>query len=224
MTEAARSFPERPPMTPDSSRLRTAVFVSGRGSNLQALLEARAGGRLTRVEFVLVFSDADAPKAFDHARAHGVDVFHLSPRAFDSKGEYEAAVLEELRRREIDFIVLAGYMRIVGPTLLGAYEHRMINIHPSLLPAFAGLHAQAQALEYGVKVSGCTVHFVDGGMDSGPVILQRAVEVRPDDTEASLSARILAEEHRALPQALEWISEGRVRVEGRRVCVDAPTD
>lgn len=197
--------------------LRTAVFASGRGSNLEALLAARAAGRLQRVEFALVFSDCEAPGAFEHARRYGVDVFHLSPSAFARKRDYEEAILEELNRRGVEFIVLAGYMRIVGATLLEAFPHRMINIHPSLLPAFPGLHAQRQALEYGVKVAGCTVHFVDSGMDSGPVILQRAVEARADDTEETLSARILEQEHQALPLALEWISEGRVQVEGRKV-------
>lgn len=206
-------------MASPESPLRVAVFVSGRGSNLKALLEARAEGRLKRVEFALVFSDKESPAAFEHARAHGVDICHRSPRAYASKPEYESAVLEELQKREIGLIVLAGYMRIVGPTLLEAYSERMINIHPSLLPAFPGLHAQRQAVEYGVKIAGCTVHFVDGGIDSGPVILQRTVEVRADDTEDTLSARILEQEHRALPDALEWISEGRVRVDGRRVVI-----
>lgn len=204
-------------MTPRPSPLRTAVFASGRGSNLKALLDARAAGRLGNVEFTLVFSDEEAPPAFDHARAQGIEVFHRSPRAFDSKRDFEESVLEKLRQREVEFIVLAGYMRIVGPTLLEAFAHRMINIHPSLLPAFPGLHAQRQAVDYGVKVSGCTVHFVDSGMDSGPVILQRTVEVLAGDTEDTLSARILREEHQALPDALELIAEGRVRVEGRIV-------
>ncbi len=204
-------------MPQSDSLLRTAVFVSGRGSNLKALLDARATGRLGKVEFCLVFSDQEAPQAFDHARAQGIEVFHRSPRAFEKKREFEESVLEELRRHHVEFIVLAGYMRIVGPTLLEAFAHRMINIHPSLLPSFPGLHAQRQAVEYGVKISGCTVHFVDSGMDSGPVILQRTVEVLAGDTEDTLSARILREEHQALPDALELISEGRVRVEGRKV-------
>lgn len=209
-------------MASPPSPLRVAVFVSGRGSNLKALLEAKAAGRLPRAEFVLVFSDKESPAAFEHARAHGVDICHRAPRAFARKLEYESAVLEELQKRSVELIVLAGYMRIVGPTLLEAYSERMINIHPSLLPAFPGLHAQRQAIEYGVKVAGCTVHFVDGGVDSGPVILQRTVEARADDTEDTLSARILEQEHRALPDALEWISEGRVRVDGRRVFVSEP--
>lgn len=197
--------------------LRTAVFVSGRGSNLKALLDSQASGRLPRVDFTLVFSDNDAPAAFDHARARGVEVFHCSPRAFPQKKDYEAAVLERLRERRVEFVVLAGYMRIVGPTLLAAYEGRMINIHPSLLPSFPGLHAQRQAVDYGVKVAGCTVHFVDGGMDSGPIILQRVVEATAEDTEDTLSVRILREEHLAYTDALELISEGRVRIDGRKV-------
>lgn len=201
----------------NASPLRTAVFVSGRGSNLKALLDAKAAGRLSGVEFVLVFSDMASPPAFDHARVQGVEVFHRSPGDYPKKRDYEAAVLEKLREKGVEFIVLAGYMRIIGPVLLTAFPERMINIHPSLLPAFPGLHAQRQAVDYGVKVAGCTVHFVDGGMDSGPVILQRVVEARADDTEDTLSARILHEEHKALTDALELIADGRVRVEGRKV-------
>lgn len=207
-------------MPPAHTPLRIAVFASGRGSNLKALLDAKSAGRLARVEFTLVFSDQEAPQAFDHARAHGIEVFHRSPRAFDTKRDFETSVLEKLRQRDVQLIVLAGYMRIVGPTLLDAFADRMINIHPSLLPSFPGLHAQRQAVDYGVKISGCTVHFVDSGMDSGPVILQRAVQVLAEDTEDTLSVRILREEHQALPDALELISEGRVRIDGRRVIIN----
>lgn len=202
-------------------KMRVAVFVSGRGSNLRALLDAQAGGRLSRVEFVLVFADKIDPLAFNHAREFGIDTASLKPKAFGSKSEYESALLELLKAADVEFIVLAGYMRIVGETLLGAYPNRMINIHPSLLPAFPGLESQRQALEYGAKVSGCTVHFVDSGVDSGPIILQETVAVLPDDDDSALSARILAEEHRALPEVLEAISEQRVEVEGRRVTIRA---
>lgn len=199
--------------------LQVGVFVSGRGSNLKALLEAKAAGGLDQVRFALVFSDKDSPLAFDHAHAHEVGVYHVNPKAFKKKADYEAAVLEKLEGAGVNFIVLAGYMRIVGPTLLEAYEGRMINIHPSLLPAFPGLHAQKQALDNGAKESGCTVHFVDAGVDSGPIILQRAVPCLPDDSEDTLSARILKQEHQALPEALRLISEGLVTTEGRTVIV-----
>lgn len=200
--------------------LKVAVFVSGRGSNLKALLEAKAAGRLDGVTFACVFSDVDAPPAFDHARSHGVPTFHFSPKAFGKKRDYESAVHDRLREAGVDFIVLAGYMRIVGPTLLEAFAERMINIHPSLLPAFPGLHAQRQALEYGVKVAGCTVHFVDAGVDSGPIVLQRTVSASPEDDEDALCARILEQEHQALPEALELIAEGKVRVEDRKVFIE----
>lgn len=199
--------------------LQVGVFVSGRGSNLQALLDAKAAGGLDRVRFALVFSDKQSPAAFDHAREHEVPVCHVAPKAFEKKSDYEASVLERLREAGVDFIVLAGYMRIVGPTLLEAFEGRMINIHPSLLPAFPGLHAQKQALESDAQESGCTVHFVDAGVDSGPIILQRSVPCLPGDTEDALSARILEQEHKALPEALRLISEGFVSTEGRTVTV-----
>ena len=211
----------RPPIMSDKNQsLAVAVFVSGRGSNLKALLDAKASGRLDRTRFVLVFSDADSPPAFAHARAHGVPACHVSPKGFRSKKDYEKAVLDLLTEAGAEWIVLAGYMRIIGPTLLDAFPHRIINIHPSLLPAFPGLHAQRQALQSGVEVTGCTVHFVDSGTDTGPIILQRRVACRPDDTEETLAARILDHEHQALPDVLEWISQGRVRLEGRKVHIE----
>lgn len=200
-------------------RLRVAVFASGRGSNLKALLEAKAAGRLTRVDFALVFSDFESPGAFAHALGHDISVLHVNPKAFRSKREFEEAIIKRLKSDGVNFIVLAGYMRIVGTALLEAFPQRIINIHPSLLPSFPGLHAQKQAVEYGVKVSGCTVHFVDSGMDTGPIILQRSVECFADDTEESLGERILKEEHQALPDALELVSEKRIRMEGRKVFV-----
>jgi phosphoribosylglycinamide formyltransferase-1 len=203
---------------PDSTPpLSVAVFVSGRGSNLKALLDAHAAGRLPRVRFVAVFSDVADPPAFQHAAARGAPTFHRSPSAHPNKRIYEADVLRDLRSVGADFIVLAGYMRIVGPTLLDAFPGRIVNVHPSLLPAFPGLDAQKQAIECGAKVSGCTVHFVDAGVDTGPIIVQRALEVEVGETADSLAARILALEHEALPEALRLISEGRVEVEGRRV-------
>lgn len=208
------------PRVPAAAPMRVAALVSGRGSNLAALLAAKAAGRLPRVEFVLVASDKASPPAFEHARAAGVPTVGLRPKDCADKTAYERALLAAMRERGVDFVALAGYMRIVGPTLLDAFPGRIVNIHPSLLPAFPGLHAQRQALEYGAKVAGCTVHFVDAGMDTGPVLLQRAVGVRDDDDEESLSTRILAWEHRLYPEALDLISRGRVRVEGRRVRID----
>lgn len=209
------------PMSANPQPINVAVFVSGRGSNLKALLDAKAAGRLPRVNFALVFSDKEHPPAFDHARAHGITARSLRPKSFGSKQEYEAAAVALMREAGVDWIVLAGYMRLVGPTLLEAFPMRIVNIHPALLPSFPGLHAQRQAIDCGVKISGCTVHFVDAGMDTGPIIMQRAVECRAEDTEETLSARILAEEHKAFPDALELISEGRVRVDGRIVKIGA---
>lgn len=206
-------------MTASDSISAFAVFVSGRGSNLKALLEAKAAGRLERVKFAAVFSDVENPPAFEIAKSHGVPVLHASPSGFAKKRDYEEAILRMLQKAGVEWIALAGYMRIVGPTLLAAFPNRIINIHPSLLPSFPGLHAQRQAVEHGVKVSGCTVHFVDGGTDTGPIILQRPVPCYAEDTEETLATRILVEEHKAYPETLQLISEGRVRIEGRRVFI-----
>jgi phosphoribosylglycinamide formyltransferase-1 len=197
--------------------MRLAVFASGRGSNFQALLRASQEGRLPAAEFVLLFSDkADAP-ALDIAREHGVATASLSPKSFANRAAYEEAALGILRERRVEAICLAGYMRLVGETLLKAYPGRILNIHPALLPAFPGLHGQRDALEYGAKISGCTVHFVDSGVDTGPIIIQKAVEVRDDDTEESLSARILEKEHQAYPEAVDLLTRGRLALRGRRV-------
>ncbi len=197
--------------------MRLAVFASGRGSNFAALLEARAAGRMPAAEFVVLVSDRADARALEVARGAGVEALHVDPKGFASKAGFEEAILAKLRERGVEGIVLAGYMRLVGSTLLRAFPHRILNIHPALLPAFPGAHGHRDALEYGVKVSGCTVHFVDEGVDTGPIIIQRCVEVRDDDTEESLAARILVEEHRAFPEAVDLFTRGALRVEGRRV-------
>ncbi|MCX7767108.1 MAG: phosphoribosylglycinamide formyltransferase [Candidatus Sumerlaeia bacterium] len=203
--------------------MKVAVFVSGRGSNLEALLKAKRNGRLKGVEFVLVFSDNPEARALNIARDYGIKTAVIDPKPFKKDREsYDGAVLKVLRENGIEFIVLAGYMRLLSRVLLEAYPLKIINIHPALLPAFPGLHAQRKALEYGVKVSGCTVHFVDEGVDSGPVIAQAVVPVLDDDDEDSLSARILRYEHQLLPKVLEFIAEGKVRVNGRRVIIKDP--
>jgi non-canonical purine NTP pyrophosphatase (RdgB/HAM1 family) len=177
-----------------AKKLRTAVLVSGRGSNLRALLDAHAAGKLPMVEFSVVFSNSPDAPALDAARAHGIPAAAVDHRPF-----------------------LAGYMRILSPHFISAYSNRIINIHPSLLPAFPGVHSQHQALDYGTKVAGCTVHFVNEQMDAGAIILQRTVPVRDYDDGDMLAARILKEEHRALPCALDLASRGRLRIVGRRV-------
>lgn len=197
--------------------MRLAVFASGRGSNFKALLQAARENRLPQADFALLFSDKPDAKALEVAQEAGIETFHLSPKDFESREAYETKVLEKLQAVGIEAICLAGYMRLVGKVLLEAYPHRILNIHPALLPAFPGMHGQADALAYGVKISGCTVHFVDQGVDTGPIVVQRAVPVYDDDTEASLSARILEQEHQAYPEAVDLLTSGKLRVEGRRV-------
>ena len=203
-------------------KLLLGVLVSGSGTNLQALIDASREGRLS-AEIRAVISDVPAAKALQRADDAGIPCFAIERSAFPNKAAFEAAVLEKLRAQGVELLCLAGFMRIVGPTLLSAFPDRLINIHPALLPAFPGLHAQRQALQYGTKVAGCTVHFVDDKTDHGPIICQAAVEVREEDTEETLSARILAEEHRLYPQAVQLIAEGRVRIEGRRVRIAPAT-
>lgn len=202
-------------------KMRVAVLASGRGSNLQALLDAEKRGELPHAHIALVVSDNPDAPALQRAQAAGVEAVFVDPAPFKKKrAEYDTEILKVLRSRQIEFLVLAGFMRILSDVLLNAYPGKIINIHPALLPAFPGLHAQRQALEHGVKVSGCTVHFVDAGVDTGPIILQAVVPVMNDDTEDILSARILQYEHRIFPKALDIISRGLVRVEGRRVFIE----
>ncbi|MFW5829738.1 MAG: phosphoribosylglycinamide formyltransferase [Planctomycetota bacterium] len=191
--------------------MRFAVFASGRGSNFQALLNAKDQGRLPEAEFVLLFSDKATAAALERAQTAGIATCHLNPKDYADRAAYETEVLECLKKHEIEAICLAGYMRLVGKTLLEAYPHRILNIHPALLPAFPGMHGQLDALEYGVKVSGCTVHFVDEGVDTGPIILQKTVPVLDDDTVVSLSKRILEQEHLAYAEAVR--SESAIQLQ-----------
>ncbi len=198
--------------------LALGVLVSGSGSNLQSILDACSDGKLDATVRV-VLSNKPGVFALERAARAGIDAVVLSHRDFSSREAFDGAVVEALRARGVDTVVLAGFMRIVTPVLLDAFRGRVINVHPALLPAFPGVDAQRQALEYGAKIAGCTVHFVDAGMDTGPVIAQSAVAVREDDTVESLRARILSEEHILLPAALQWLAEGRLSVDGRRVRV-----
>jgi phosphoribosylglycinamide formyltransferase-1 len=190
------------------------VLVSGSGTNLQAVLDAVAGGRL-RATVAVVVSNVATAKALDRARGAGVPTVVIDHKAFGSREAFDEAVVAELRARGVDCVVLAGFMRLVTPVLLGAFPHRVVNIHPALLPAFPGVHAQRQAVDYGVRVSGCTVHLVDAGMDTGPILAQATVPVLDDDDEGALRDRILAKEHELLPAVLQWIAEGKVTVEAR---------
>ncbi len=203
----------------EAKRLRLAVLASGRGSNFAAIHEAIKADKLNADICVVISDKKDAP-ALRLAEDEGIPAVHFDPRWYASREEYEIQIVDTLQAMNIDIIVLAGYMRLVGKTLLDQYKLRIVNIHPALLPAFPGLNAQRQALEYGVKQSGCTIHFVDEGMDTGPIILQRAVPVYDTDTEETLSARILKEEHNSYYQALQLIAEGRVKVEGRKVIIE----
>lgn len=191
------------------------VLISGRGSNLQALIDAIDDGRL-EARIAVVISNRAAAAGLDRANAAGIETLVVDHRAFASRADYDRRIAVELRARGVVLVCLAGFMRLVGPPLLDAFPQAILNIHPSLLPAFPGVDAQRQALEHGAKVSGATVHLVTGELDGGPIVLQSAVPVRDDDTVDTLSARILAEEHRLYPEAVRILLDGGWRVEGRR--------
>jgi phosphoribosylglycinamide formyltransferase 1 len=188
------------------------VLASGGGTNLQAILDAVAARSLD-ARVAVVIANVPGAGALERARAAGVEALTIDHRAYPDRRAFDAAIVEALRARGVEVVVLAGFMRVVTDVLLSAFPWRVVNIHPALLPSFPGIHAQAQALLHGARVAGCTVHFVDGGTDTGPIIAQAAVPVLEDDDVASLTARILEQEHRLLPTALQWIAEGRVTVE-----------
>jgi len=200
----------------DAPRLRVGVLASGRGSNLRAILSGVEARRMC-AQIVVVLSDRSGAGALDIARDHGVEALVLDPTPHPGRERYDTALIALLEERRVGLVCLAGYMRILGPVFVRHFEGRLLNIHPALLPAFPGLHAQRQALEHGVRIAGATVHFVDEGVDTGPIVLQAAVSVRQDDTEATLSDRILAEEHRIYPEAIRLFAEGRLRLDDRRV-------
>lgn len=209
-----------------TSKLRLGVLASGRGSNLQAVIDAIESGVLQARVAVIISNKKDA-QALERARTHGVADVFLDPTLYagmiDKREAYDRAVLDILRKHEVDLVLLAGYMKIVTPVLIDAYRHRMMNIHPSLLPSFPGLEAQRQALDWGAKVAGCTVHFVTEGVDEGPIILQATVPVLERDSPETLAARILVEEHAIYPRAVQLYADGRLLVEGRRVRIaDSP--
>lgn len=200
--------------------LRLGVLVSGRGTNLQAIIDAIEAGTVN-AEIAVVISNKPGVPALERAKRHHVSTVFLDPKSVadapDPRQAYDEKLLETLQQYQVQLVVLAGYMKIVTAVLIDAYESRIMNIHPALLPSFPGLHAQRQALEHGVKVAGCTVHFVTEGMDTGPIILQQAVPVEEGDTAETLSERILKEEHGLLPQAIRLFAAGRLTVEGRTV-------
>ena len=195
-----------------------AVLLSGRGSNFAAIVRAsRAAGANFAVR--LAISDRGDAAGLKKAARLGIPGHHVDPKTFPDKAAYETRLCEMLESERIDLVCLAGYMRLAGPVLLGRFPGRIMNIHPALLPSFPGLDAQAQALRFGVKVSGCTVHFVDAGMDSGPIISQKAVALRPDDDLEALKRRILRQEHRLYPQAISLFFAGRLQIAGRAVII-----
>ncbi|NYT05491.1 MAG: phosphoribosylglycinamide formyltransferase [Methanomicrobiales archaeon] len=200
---------------------RIAVLASGRGSNFQALIDRIADGYIP-AECVRLITDNPEAYAVERARAAGILVTVVAYPAYPDKQSYEAALLSAMEGCNADLFVLAGYMRILGETIVRRFSGRMINIHPALLPSFSGLHAQRQAIAYGAKVSGCTVHFVDEGMDTGPIIIQRCVPVFERDDEEMLAGRILVEEHAALPEAVRLFCEDRLMIKGRVVCILPP--
>jgi len=197
------------------------VLASGRGSNLQAILQACSTAKI-HAGVEVVISDRAQSQALELARRNQIPAIHLDPKSYSSREDYDEAVVRLLHEHGADLIVLAGYMRLITSRLIAPYRNCIINIHPSLLPSFPGLHAHRQALEWGVRISGCTVHFVDETMDGGSIIIQAAVPVLEDDTEETLETRILEQEHRILPQAIQYLAEERLEVSGRRVKLKSP--
>ncbi len=199
-----------------ASNRRLGVLISGRGSNLQAIIDAIAERRLDAT-IAVVISNRENAGGLERAHRAGIETLTLSHRGWPSRDDYDRALVRELRTRDVALVCLAGFMRKIGAPLIDAFPNAVLNIHPSLLPSFPGLHAQQQALDHGVKTSGVTVHFVTADLDAGPVIVQRTVPVRDDDTEETLAARILVEEHHAYPEAIALVLDGGWRIHGRRV-------
>ena len=199
------------------------MLISGRGSNLQSLIDAIKAGTLDADIAIVISNRASAPGLM-RAREAGIEAMHLSPRDYPTRDDYDRAIVEVLRARQVGLVCLAGFMRLVGPPLLDAFPERILNIHPSLLPAFPGLDAQRQAFEYGVRVTGATVHLVNSELDAGPIIVQAAVPVLPDDTVDTISARILVEEHRLYPDAVRLVLDGGWTIDGRRFVQRRPPD
>jgi phosphoribosylglycinamide formyltransferase-1 len=198
---------------------RIAVLLSGRGSNFEALADSVAAGRIPNAEIGLVVSNREGAQGIDKARARGIETCVIPSKGLEREA-YDKLVVAALKEKKVDLVCLAGYMRLLSAYFVAAFPGRIVNIHPSLLPAFPGLESQRQALEHGAKFSGCTVHFVDENLDAGPIILQAVVPIQDDDTESALSDRVLREEHRIYSEAVRIVLEGRYRIEGRRVLID----
>ena len=198
------------------TKKRIGVLLSGRGSNFEALADSVAAGRIPNAEIAIVISNRENAPGIEKAQARGIPAQVIPSRGLEREA-YDKLVIAALEEKKVDLVCLAGYMRLLSPAFVAAYRGRILNIHPSLLPAFPGLESQRQAIEHGAKFSGCTVHFVDENLDAGPIILQAAVPIRDDDTPEMLSERVLKEEHRIYTEAVRIVLEGRYRMEGRRV-------
>jgi len=195
---------------------RIGILLSGRGSNFEALADSVAAGRIPNAEISIVITNQENAPGIDKARARGIDARAISSKGLEREA-YDKQVVAVLREKNVDLVCLAGYLRLLSPYFVNAFSGRILNIHPSLLPAFPGLESQRQALEHGAKFSGCTVHFVDENLDAGPILLQAVVPIEDEDTPETLSARILREEHRIYTEAVRIVLEGRYRIAGRRV-------
>lgn len=194
------------------------VLASGRGTNLQSIIKAIEEGKIEG-RISIVISDNPDAYALKRAEQYNIDTRYINFKEFKNRENYDKEIIKILEEKKIDLVVLAGYMRILSPNFIKTYKNKIMNIHPALLPSFPGLHAQSQAVEHGVKVSGCTAHFIDEGVDSGPIILQKAVEVSDDDTEESLAKKILKEEHQIFPQAIQLFCQDRLIIKGRKVFI-----
>lgn len=205
-------------MNPTIKKGRVGVLLSGRGSNFEAIYQ-HSLEKDSNYDVAVVISDKKAARGLERAKEFDLNAFHVSPKKLKPKEVYEREITGILKEHNVDLVCLAGYMRIVGSELLDAFQGRIINIHPSLLPSFPGLHAHRDALDHGVKVSGCTVHFVDAGMDTGPIIIQKAVPVNENDTEETLGQRILEQEHKVYSQAITLFFEKKLKIVGRKVII-----
>lgn len=206
----------------ECQKTNIAVLVSGNGTNFQAIVDALETGAITNAQIVCLVSNKPDAFALERAKKHGIPALVLEHRGFKNRQEYDTALVTLLHENKADLVVLAGFMRILSPVMVEAFPNAIMNIHPALLPSFPGLDAQKQALEYGVRYSGCTVHFVDCGTDTGPIILQAVVPVFADDTEESLSARIHGEEHRIYPEAVRLFCDKALEIKGRQVIIRSP--
>ena len=196
-----------------------SFLASGRGSNFQVVAKKIKSGEIAHAELGILISDVESAKALEIARSFGMKAFFVDPKAYPERVAHEKAIVQHLKEAKTDLIVAAGYMRILTPYFVQEYRHRIINIHPALLPSFPGVHAQKQAFDYGVKITGCTTHFIDEGTDTGPIIMQKAVSVLPSDTAESLAERILKEEHEILPLSVDLFCRGKLEVVGRKVFI-----